>query len=51
MGNQIGKPPKSIEDGAKIPLRCAVGDIGNANGVFWENKDISSTDDGQVSVW
>jgi len=51
MGNQIGKPPKTIEDGAKIPLRCAVGDIQGSTGEFWENKDISSTADGQVSSW
>ena len=67
MGLQMGKPPKSLgkltrtlcdvladntpEDGGRIPLRLAVGDIGNSTGDFWENPSISSAADGKVSTW
>jgi len=39
------------EDGGRIPLRLAIGDIGNSSGEFWENQSISSAADGKVSVW
>ena len=35
MGNLIGKPPKTLEEGARIPVRLAIGDLGengNENG-------------------
>ena len=52
MGTLIGdSPPKSIEDGAKIPVRLAIGNIDGATGEFWENPSNSDTGDGQVSVW
>lgn len=51
MGSLVGKPSKTPEQGGKIPFKLAVGDIGNASGEFWENKDINSTADGQISVW
>jgi hypothetical protein len=41
----------TTDDGGKIPLRLAIGDIGNSTGDFWENGSISSTEDGKVSVW
>ena len=28
MGNQIGKPPKTLEEGARIPVRLAIGELG-----------------------
>ncbi|EMD59669.1 hypothetical protein GGP41_008553 [Bipolaris sorokiniana] len=28
MGDQIGKPPKTLEEGARIPVRLAIGDLG-----------------------
>ena len=28
MGNQIGRPPKTLEEGARIPVRLAIGDLG-----------------------
>ncbi|KNG51888.1 nad(P)-binding protein [Stemphylium lycopersici] len=30
MGNQIGKPPKTLEEGARIPVRLAIGDLSSA---------------------
>lgn len=50
MGNMLGKPPKSLEDGAKIPVRLAVGDI-KESGKYWGNKDVFGTGDGEVRPW
>ena len=47
----MGKPPKSIEEGARIPVRCAVGDIGGSSGDFWENDSNTDTADGHASKW
>lgn len=44
-------PLTKSEDGGRIPLRLAVGDIGNSTGDFWENPSISSAADGKVSTW
>jgi hypothetical protein len=30
MGNQIGRPPKTLEEGARIPVRLAIGNLGSA---------------------
>jgi len=51
MGNLVGKPRKTEDDGAKIPVRLAVGDIGDVTGKFWENPSIHDTDSGRVSEW
>ncbi|PRP86199.1 hypothetical protein PROFUN_05715 [Planoprotostelium fungivorum] len=51
MGGLVGKPTKSEDDGAKIPVRLAVGDIGGVSGEFWENPGIHDTEDGRVSKW
>ena len=52
MGTQVGNnPPKSIEDGAVIPIRLATGKIDGITGEFWENPSVSGTSDGRVSVW
>lgn len=29
MGHQVGKPPKTLEEGARIPVRLAIGELGN----------------------
>ena len=50
MGNQVGRPPKSLEDGAKIPVRLAVGNI-KETGKYWSNPGISDTGDGRVCKW
>lgn len=28
MGHQVGKPPKALEEGARIPVRLAIGELG-----------------------
>lgn len=45
------KPPKTPEEGAIIPVRLAVGDIGNVTGKYWANPNMRSRDDGQVMEW
>ena len=51
MGNLLGRPPKSLEDGAKIPVRLAVGDIADESGKYWGNKDVFGTGDGEIRPW
>ncbi|KAJ5677358.1 Short-chain dehydrogenase/reductase SDR [Penicillium maclennaniae] len=35
----------STEDGARIPLRLAIGDIGQVSGRYWANDSVASTGD------
>jgi carbonyl reductase 1 len=51
MGRQIGRAPKSVEDGAKIPVRLAVGDIGNVTGRYWANESVRGKGEGEVREW
>ena len=51
MGQIIGKPSKSLADGAKIPVRLATGDIEGATGQFFENESVHDTGDGKISEW
>jgi hypothetical protein len=30
MGHQVGRPPKTLEEGARIPVRLAIGQLGSA---------------------
>ena len=30
MGHQVGRPPKTLEEGARIPVRLAIGELGAA---------------------
>jgi len=51
MGSLIGKPQKTPEQGAKIPVKLALDDIGSTSGQYWENKSVSDTGSGHVSSW
>ncbi|KAJ5532353.1 Short-chain dehydrogenase/reductase SDR [Penicillium frequentans] len=51
LGAQAGQPPKSVEEGARIPLRLAVGDIGQISGRYWANDSVASTGHGEVCDW
>ena len=51
MGRILGKPSKSLEDGAKIPVRLAAGDIGGETGKYWGNQGVFDTGDGEVQAW
>lgn len=41
----------SIEEGARIPLRLAVSDIGQVSGRYWANDSVASTGNGTVQDW
>ncbi|KAJ5427397.1 hypothetical protein N7465_002467 [Penicillium sp. CMV-2018d] len=51
LGAQAGQPPKSVEDGARIPLRLAIGDIGQVSGRYWANETSASTGSGKIQDW
>ncbi|PKY07329.1 NAD(P)-binding protein [Aspergillus campestris IBT 28561] len=59
LGMQAGQPPKSvdtlltmaIEEGAKIPLRLAVGDIGQVSGRYWADDSVADKGNGKVQGW
>ena len=55
MGSLIGSPPKSLEEGARIPARLALDhDIGNVSGKYWSNDSLTGTGYGkprEVSEW
>lgn len=41
----------SAEQGATIPVRLAVGDIGGVSGRYWANASIRSREAGEVREW
>jgi carbonyl reductase 1 len=51
MGNLVGKPPKTAEQGARIPVKLAVGNLGGVNGRYWANDSVSGTGEGKVQEW
>ena len=51
MGVLIGHAPKTPEDGAKIPVRLAFGDIGGATGKYWANASVRNKGEGEVQEW
>ncbi|KAF3385250.1 Carbonyl reductase [NADPH] 1 [Penicillium rolfsii] len=51
LGAQAGPPPKSVEEGAKIPVRLAIGGIDQVSGRYWANDSVASTADGKVQDW
>lgn len=51
MGNQVGRAPKTPEEGARIPVKLAFGDISNISGSYWSNDSVTSTEDGKVQDW
>ncbi len=38
----------STEDGARIPVRLAIGEIGDVTGAYWANESMSGKGDGKV---
>ena len=50
MGNLIGRPSKTVEDGAKIPVRLAVGDIEDVSGEYWGNDGVHDKVMGRCSA-
>ncbi|CZR50464.1 uncharacterized protein PAC_00337 [Phialocephala subalpina] len=52
MGNLgVGRPPKTLEEGARVPVKLAFGEIQGVTGKFWANEKISDTGDGEIQVW
>ncbi|KAA8647052.1 hypothetical protein EYZ11_006986 [Aspergillus tanneri] len=51
LGAQAGRPPKTVEEGARIPLRLAIGDIGGVSGRYWANDSVAGTGSGRVKDW
>lgn len=55
MGRLVGsgkiQPPKTPEEGAKIPVRLAVGAIGGTTGRYWANESIRGKGEGDVQEW
>jgi carbonyl reductase 1 len=65
MGNQIGRPPKTLEEGARIPVRLAIGDLGvggdgdgglgkgeeRVNGRYFGNDGVSDRGWGRAREW
>lgn len=66
MGNQAqGSPPKTLEEGARIPVRLAIGDLGPAgdndgglgknsdrvSGKLYENDSIIDSGWGKAKLW
>ena len=42
---------RSPEQGAAIPLRVGLGDIGSVTGKYWANDEIWGTGEGKVQAW
>jgi carbonyl reductase 1 len=51
IGRQSGEGGKTPEQGAKIPVRLAVGDVGGVSGKFWANCDMRSVGSGEAREW
>ncbi|PSK35108.1 hypothetical protein B9Z65_1691 [Elsinoe australis] len=51
MGSIMGQPPKTPEEGARIPVRLAVGDLGGVTGRYWGNDGIADRGEGKVQEW
>ncbi|MCJ1410277.1 hypothetical protein MMC19_004362 [Ptychographa xylographoides] len=51
MGAMVGRPPKTPEEGARIPYRLAFKDIDGVTGRYWGNDSISGRGEGKVQTW
>ena len=51
MGSIMGQPPKTPEEGARIPVRLAFGDLRGVSGRYWSNPGIGDTGDGRITEW
>ncbi|KAK5137914.1 hypothetical protein LTR08_006683 [Meristemomyces frigidus] len=51
VGSRTVDPPKTAEQGAKIPLRLAFGELGGVTGSYWGNDSIREKGEGKVQEW
>lgn len=45
------RPPKTPEEGGRIPVRLALDDIGGVTGEHFSNDSVRSRDEGKVQKW
>ena len=45
MGHQVGRPPKTLEEGARIPVRLAIGELGEGG------DEGDGGGDGEEGAW
>ncbi|CAK1364754.1 Carbonyl reductase [NADPH] 1 [Cercospora beticola] len=48
MSSRGTRPPKTAEEGARIPVRLALDDIGGVTGEHWANDSVRSREEGKV---
>lgn len=55
MGHLVGsghvRPPKTPEEGARIPVRLALEDLRGVTGRYWANGSVRSRGAGEVQEW
>jgi carbonyl reductase 1 len=55
MGRLVGsgktQPPKTPEEGARIPVRLAFDDLGGVSGKYWANSSVRGKGEGEVQGW
>ncbi|KAF9697008.1 hypothetical protein EKO04_004968 [Ascochyta lentis] len=66
MGHQVGKPPKTLEEGARIPVRLAIGELGaggdqdgglgkneseKVSGKYFGNEGVTDRGWGRAREW
>lgn len=65
MGHQVGRPPKTLEEGARIPVRLAIGDLGargdgdgglggeseRVSGKYFANEGVTDRGWGSMREW
>jgi carbonyl reductase 1 len=51
MGSIMGTPPKTPEEGARVPIHLAFDDLEGVTGRYWANDSISGKGDGKVQEW
>lgn len=51
MGRYVGKPPKTVEEGAKVPVRLAVGEVRGRSGEYWAEESVFGRGQGEVRSW
>ncbi|KAK3067139.1 hypothetical protein LTR53_016166 [Teratosphaeriaceae sp. CCFEE 6253] len=51
VGSRTVQPPKTPEEGARIPVRLALGGLGGVTGRYWANDSIRGKGEGSVQEW
>ncbi|KAK0320863.1 hypothetical protein LTR82_008181 [Friedmanniomyces endolithicus] len=52
VGSRTVQPPKTPEEGARIPMRLGFGaDLGGVRGAYWANGSVRGKGEGSVQEW